>query len=90
VTGRCGATNSRTRVSGARFRRLRAKPFRARPGVPAFVRLRLSKSNRRILRAAKRIRLRGSVVAHDALGNTTSAPFRFTLRAPKAAPRGRR
>lgn len=83
VTGRCDATSSRARVSGARFRSLRAKPFRARPGVRTFVRLRLSKSNRRVLRAAKRIRMRGSVVAHDALGNATRAPFRFTLRAPR-------
>lgn len=90
VTGRCGAMSSRARVSGARFGRLRAKFFRAQPGNPTFVRLHLSKSNRRILRTAKRIRMRGSVVAHDALGNTTSAPFRFTLRAPQAAPRRRR
>ena len=91
VTGRCGARSSRAvRVRGARFGRLRAKPFRARLGGPTYVRLRLSKSNRRILRAANRIRMRGSVVARDALGNTTVASFRFTLRAARAAAPGRR
>jgi len=90
VTGRCGAGSSQAvRVRGARFRRIGAKPFRAQPGVPAYIRLRLSRSNRRILRAAKTIRMRGSVVARDAAGNTTKAPFRFMLRAPKAATRRR-
>ncbi len=70
-----------------RFLRLGPRPFRAEPGRPTFASFRLSKANLRMLEAARRIRMRGSVLARDALGNTTRRTFHFTLRAPKAARR---
>lgn len=93
VTGTCSAMSSRagTAKERGRFLRLGARPFRAEPGRPVFARFRLSKTNLRMLEDARRIRMRGSVLARDAVGNTTRRTFRFELRAqPKAARRHRR
>jgi hypothetical protein len=84
VTGTCTATSFRavTAKEGGRLLRLGTRSFRVEPGRPALVRFRLSKTNLRMLKAARRIRMRGSVLARDALGNTTQRTFRFTLQAP--------
>jgi Tol biopolymer transport system component len=90
VTGRCGGRSVR-RVGAAqraaRLLLLGRRSFTVQTGQRAVVRFRLSRRNLRALKKAKRIRMRGSVTARDALGNATKVSFRFTLRAPRA--RGR-
>jgi len=91
VTGFCGATSARrlkiSRVGGAARSaalKLRPKRFLAEQGRPVRIRFRLSRSAMRMLKRAKKVRMRGTVDARDASGNLTKAPFRFTLKAPKA------
>ena len=87
VTGQCGARSAnrlRAKTSGRRVMlRLRAKRFRADPGRPVRRRFRLTKSSLKLLKAARKVRMRGSVKATDALGNSTTTAFRFALKAPK-------
>lgn len=87
VSGRCGAKSTRTlRVPAARrsaVLKLSPRSFRATPGKPVKVRFRLSRTGLRMLKKAKKVRMRGSVSATDAEGNPSTVPFRFTLKAPK-------
>ena len=93
VSGVCGARSVRplkvkVRASAEGSRsvvlRLRAKRFSASKGRPVMVRFRLSRSNLKMLKAAKKVRMRGTVDARDAKGNATKVPFGFTLKAPKS------
>lgn len=87
VTGTCGARSAkRLRLKASRRRltvRLRAKRFEAEQGRPVRRSFRLAPSTLRLLRAARKVRMRGTVNATDALGNKTTAAFRFTLKAPR-------
>jgi hypothetical protein len=47
------------------------------------VRFRLSRASLTRVKAAKRVRMRGAVIVRDAVGNATTARFRFTLKAPR-------
>jgi hypothetical protein len=47
------------------------------------MRFRLSKAGFKLLKAARKVRMLGTVEARDASGNPTKMPFRFTLKAPK-------
>jgi len=87
VTGLCGARSVRQlKVSRARLAilKLRSRRFAASPGSRVRLRFRLSKSAMKMLKGAKRARMRGTVEANDAKGNPTKVSFRFTLKAPKA------
>ncbi len=91
VTGTCGATAApASRAAAARALSLRPRPFRARPGVPVYVRFRLNRAQRRGLAAARRMRMTGKIAARDELGNQTHATFALMLRAPRAPRRPRR
>ena len=89
VTGECGATSVKklklASASRSALLKLRKKSFSARPGTPVKVKFRLSKKSMKMLKRARRVRMRGSVSARDAAGNTTPAvSFGFRLKAPKA------
>ena len=97
VTGACSAESVRRLVhvgatqGGGRTRRsvvlkVRGKRFEAQPGRRVLVKFRLSKSSLSMLKAARKVRMRGTVSARDARRNLTRETFRFTLKAPK--PRG--
>ena len=87
VTGKCGARSAKplqAKTSGRRrMLRLRGKAFRADLGRPVRHRFRLTRSDLKLLRTAGKVRMRGTVAARDALGNSTTAAFRFTLKAPR-------
>ena len=85
VTGRCGGASKRRTSAGrphARLLYLGTRAFRARAGARVIVPFRLSRTGLKRLKAARKIRMNGTVVARDARGNTTTACFGFTLRAP--------
>lgn len=87
VSGLCSARSARRlKVPGASksaVLKLAARSFRATPGAPVRVKFRLSKTGMRMLKKAKKVRMRGSVSASDAKGNPSKVPFSFTLKAPK-------
>ena len=94
VTGACSAKSLRRLVQvratrgGGKTRRsvvlkVRSKRFAAQSGRSVLVKFRLSKSSLRMLKAAKRVGMRGTVTARDARENVTRETFRFTLKAPK-------
>lgn len=97
VSGICGARSARpvgqlkTSRRGSAARRallkLGARGFQAEPGRPVLLRFVLTKSSMKMLRAAGKVRMRGSVEARDPSGNATTASFGLTLKAPTA--RGR-
>jgi Tol biopolymer transport system component len=68
VTGACGAP------------RLGVRSFTAPAGRRAMVRFRLPRPLHRRLTRRRTVRMRGTVTARDALGNATTAGFRFTLK----------
>jgi hypothetical protein len=80
VTGTCGAASTRR----ARRVAVPRRSFTAGTRAPAIVRFRLSRASLGRLKTARKLRMSGIVVARDALGNATSARFRFTLKAPAA------
>jgi Tol biopolymer transport system component len=77
VTGTCGGRSVRRK----RTLRLGNRAFSAQAGRRAMVRFRLSRTGLARLKRAKRVRMRGVVVVRDAVGNATTARFRFTLKA---------
>lgn len=79
VSGTCGAVSRAVTASGPLLT-LRAKPFRTRRGRTIGVRFYLDSSRLRQVRAAGRMRMRGTIVARGALGNTSTSTFAFTLR----------
>lgn len=87
VTGECGARSvAKLKLAGGSRSALKfaAKSFTAQSGEPVKVKFRLDKRGMRMLRTAKRVRMRGTVTARDAGGNATPAvAFGFTLKAPK-------
>lgn len=87
VSGRCGAKSTRRLKVPAASRsavlKLGTKSFQATAGKPVKVRFRLSRTGLRMLKKAKKVRMRGSVSVTDAKGNPSVVPFRFTLRAPR-------
>ena len=86
VTGTCGGRSARPVRAAARRKRtirLADRAFSAPAGRRAMVRFRLPRAGLTGLKAAKRVRMRGVVVARDAVGNAATARFRFTLKAPK-------
>ena len=88
VTGECGARSVKklkvATASRSAVLRLRAKSFTAASGKPVMVKFRLKKASLKMLRKAKKVRMRGTVSARDANGNATPAVnFRFSLKAPK-------
>ena len=93
VTGSCTARSTRPigttslaggrGVSPRRMLRLPAKPFSAPAGRRVRLRFRLSSRDLVALTAARRIRMRGTLIARDRPGNRTTVSFRFTLRAPR-------
>lgn len=92
VAGTCGAQSAtQVRTSGRRAAarsvlRLAAKRFQATAGRPVRLKFILTKASMKTLRAAKKVRMRGSVEVRDASGNVTRASFGLTLKAP-ATPR---
>jgi Tol biopolymer transport system component len=85
VTGRCGGASKRRAGVGkprARLLDLGMRAFRARAGARVLVRFRLSRARLKRLRAARKVRMNGIVVARDARGNAATARFVFTLKAP--------
>ena len=80
VTGTCGG---RAAARRQRTLRLGNRAFSAPAGRRVMVRVRLSRAGLARLKAAKRVRMRGAVVVRDAVGNATTARFRFTLKSPK-------
>lgn len=94
VSGSCGASSAGplTQVGTSRpgktarsiFLRLATKTFHAEPGRPVMLKFRLTKSNLKMLIAAKTVRMSGTVDARDASGKFTSASFGLTLRAATA------
>jgi Tol biopolymer transport system component len=85
VAGRCSGASARRAGAGKRRTRLLKlgmRAFRARAGEPAIVRFRLSRASLKRLKAARKVRMKGTVVARDARGNATTAHFGFTLKAP--------
>lgn len=84
VNGTCGAASTRTTQPGERpFLALPAKPFRAEPGRRVRLRFYLTPPRVRRVKAAKQVRMRGTVVARDLLGNQKTRTFVFTLKAPR-------
>lgn len=93
VTGVCGARSARRLVQvkateGGLTRRsvvlrLGSRRFRAASPRPVAVKFRLTRSNLKMLKAARKIRMLGSVAARDSSGNVTRTSFRFTLKAPR-------
>jgi Tol biopolymer transport system component len=85
VTGRCGGASAR-RVGAAKKRtrllQLGMRAFRARAGARVIVRFRLSRTSLKRLKAARKVKMNGTVVARDARGNATTVRFGFTLKAP--------
>jgi hypothetical protein len=82
VTGTCGAMSTRA----AAPLELRPKAFRAGAvGMGVRVRFYVSARVRKRIRAARRIRMRGTVVAMAATGSKTTATFAFTLKAARPA-----
>jgi hypothetical protein len=79
VSGTCGAVSRATRA-GSPLLTLRPKPFRALRSETMRVRFRLDRARLRQIRAAGRMRMRGTVVARGALGNTSTSTFAFTLK----------
>jgi hypothetical protein len=77
VTGTCGGRALK------RAPRIPAKSFSAPARRRVLVRVRLSRTSLGALERAKRVRMRGTVVARDRAGNRTTVRFRFTLKAPK-------
>lgn len=91
VAGLCGAqsTSALTQVRTSRRQaparsvlRLAARPFSATAGRSVLVKFVLSKASMKMLRAAKKVRMRGNVEVRDASGNVTRASFGLTLKAP--------
>ena len=78
VTGTCGGRSAAARRK--RTLRLGNRAFSAQAGRRVMVRFRLSRASLTRLKAAKRVRMRGVVVVRDAVGNATTARFRFTLK----------
>lgn len=79
VTGTCGAVSRAVTASGPVLT-LRAKQVRAQAGETMRVRFHLDRARLRQIRAAGRMRMRGTVVARGALGNTSTSTFAFTLK----------
>jgi hypothetical protein len=79
VSGTCGAV-SRATKAGSPLLTLRPKPFRALRSDTMRVRFQLDRVRLRQIRAAGRMRMRGTVVARGALGNTSTSTFAFTLK----------
>jgi Tol biopolymer transport system component len=84
VTGRCGGTG---KLRARRFD-LGMRAFSARAGARVVVRFRLSRRSLKRLKAARKVRMNGVVVARDARGNATTARFGFTLKAPASRKSG--
>jgi hypothetical protein len=81
VSGTCGAVSTVTTPGGAApLLELRPKAFRAQPGVRVRVRYHLTPRLLRRVRAARHVRMRGTVVAVGSLGGQASATFAFTLK----------
>ncbi|MDQ6749508.1 MAG: hypothetical protein M3Z33_01940 [Actinomycetota bacterium] len=93
VTGACSASSTQASTSRvgkpgrASVLRLAAQRFKAQPGRPVLLRFLLTKSSLKVLRAAKKVRMHGTVEARDAGGNLTRASFGLTLKAPAARTR---
>ena len=86
VTGRCGARSvKKLKAAGASrsaLLKLPAKSFHAEQGKPVKLKFRLKKASMRMLKAAKKVRMRGTVSARDSKGNASPAvSFGFTLKA---------
>ena len=94
VSGVCGAssvrplsqarTSARGRPARSVVLRLVARRFRAEPGRPVVLKFVLPKSSMKMLIAAKKVRMRGSVDVRDSSGNFSRASFTLTLKAPTA------
>ena len=82
VTGTCGAVSRAVTAAGP-LMTLRAKPFEAQPARMIRVRFHLTRQRLRQLKARGRIRMRGTVVARGALGNSSARTFAFTLASPR-------
>jgi len=79
VSGVCGARDGRLKLG--------AKRFEAEPGRPVLLKFVLSKSSMKVLRAARKVPMRGSVGVSDASGNSTTAAFGLIVKAPVARSR---
>jgi len=62
--------------------RLGLKRFTVRPGTRVVVRIRLSKSNRRLLNRAHKLKVRAILRTTDKAGNSSTKTYRFALTAP--------
>ena len=67
-----------------RVHKVATRRFTAAPGKRALARFRLARRALRDLTTAGRITMRATVVARDRSGNSTTARFRLTLKAPRA------
>jgi Tol biopolymer transport system component len=84
VRGRCGGASARRVGAKKRTRLLQLgmRAFRARAGARVIIRFRLSRTSLKRLKAARKVKMNGTVVARDARGNATTVRFGFTLKAP--------
>jgi hypothetical protein len=96
VSGVCAARSARSlhaplaRRRGrapARTLRLAPKSFRAADGRRVVLRFRLSARDLASLTAAGPVRMRGTLIARDRLGNPTKVSFPFVLKGPRQAGR---
>jgi Tol biopolymer transport system component len=78
VTGRCGGTG---KLRARRRFDLGMRAFSARAGTRVLLRFRLSRTSLKRLRAVRKVRMNGVVVARDARGNATTTRFSFALKA---------
>ena len=87
VTGTCGAASRAVTAAGPKLA-LRPKAFRVERGEQIRVVFHLTRTRLRQVKAAGRLRMRGTVVARGALGNSSSRAVGFTRAGPrKGAPR---
>jgi hypothetical protein len=82
TTAKPSAGSSRSSAARKSKVRLGLKRFTARPGTKVVVRIRLSKSNRRLLNRTHKLKVRAILSTTDKAGNRSTKTYRFTLKAP--------
>jgi hypothetical protein len=70
-------------AAGARTVSLRSKAFVSTAGLPTRISARLTTRQRRILKAARRLRVTATISVHDPAGRAARRSYHFALLAPR-------
>jgi hypothetical protein len=85
VTGRLTLRTARKlKISPRKVVTLATRSFSGAPGKTITVKVRLSATNRRLLKKLRSVRVNATTTLKDAAGNMSTRTYRFTLKAPRS------